>query len=139
MHENPNDARIKTLLEHAKRIAVVGLSEKPYRTSFTIARALKGFGYGIVPINPNLTGPVLEEHPYARLQDIPGDIDIVDVFRRSEEVMPIAQDAVAIGAKILWMQSGVVNERAAEYARGYGLTVVMDRCIKVEYAMLAGR
>lgn len=139
MHENPNGTEIKTLLENARTVAVVGLSEKPYRTSHVIARALQGFGYGIVPVNPNLAGPVLGEQPHAKLQDVPGEIDIVDVFRRSEEVMPVALDAVAAGAKALWMQSGVVNERAAEYATSHGLTVVMDRCIKVEYAMLVGR
>lgn len=138
MHENPTDTEIRTLLQNAAKIAVVGLSEKPYRTSHAIARALQNFGYDIVPVNPNLTGPVLGERPYARLQDIDGEVDVVDVFRRSEEVMPVARDAVAAGAKALWMQSGVVNEAAAEYAKNHGLTVVMDRCIKVEYAMLLG-
>lgn len=139
MQGNPTDAEIKTLLENARTIAVVGLSDRPYRTSHAIARALQSFGYRIIPVNPNLSNSVLDEEPHATLTEIPEKIDIVDVFRRSEEVMPIARDAVAAGAGVLWMQSGVVNEEAAAYAREHGLTVVMDRCIKVEYAMLVGR
>lgn len=139
MQGNPTDAEIKTLLENARTIAVVGLSDRPYRTSHAIARALQSFGYRIIPVNPNLSNSVLNEEPHATLTEIPEKIDIVDVFRRSEEVMPIARDAVAAGAGVLWMQSGVVNEEAAAYTREHGLTVVMDRCIKVEYAMLVGR
>ena len=105
----------------------------------SIARALQRFGFKILPVNPNLTGPVLGEEPYATVEEIPGPVDIVDVFRSSEKVMPVAQDAVAAGAKTFWMQSGVVNEEAAAYAKEHGLTVVMDRCIKVDYAALAGR
>ena len=82
---------------------------------------------------------MLGEEPYASVQDIPEKVDIVDVFRRSSEVMPVAEDAVAAGARVLWMQSGIVNEEAAAYAREHGLIVVMDRCIKVEYASLIGR
>jgi predicted CoA-binding protein len=119
-------------------VAVVGLSDRPYRTSHAIAGALQGYGYKIYPVNPNLKGPVLGEVPYATVADIPTPIDIVDVFRRSEKVMPVAKDAVAAGAKVLWMQSGVVNEEAAAYATERGLTVVMDRCIKVDYATLLG-
>ena len=88
------------------------------------------------PVNPNLEGPVLGEEPYSVVREIPGRVDVVDVFRRSETVMPVAEDAVAAGAKVLWMQSGVINEEAALYAREHGLTVVMDRCIKVDYASL---
>jgi predicted CoA-binding protein len=120
-------------------VAVVGLSDRPYRTSHAIARALQGFGYKIFPVNPNLSGPVLGEEPYATVEEIPEPVDIVDVFRSSEKVMPVARDAVAAGAKALWMQSGVVNEEAAVYAKDHGLIVVMDRCIKVDYASLVGR
>jgi predicted CoA-binding protein len=112
--------------------------DSPYRTSHAIAGALQQYGYKILPVNPNLTGPVLGEEPYASLQDITTAVDIVDVFRSSEKVMPVAEDAVASGAKVLWMQSGVVNEEAASYAEEHGLTVVMDRCIKVDYATLVG-
>jgi predicted CoA-binding protein len=100
---------------------------------------LQGFGFKIYPVNPNLLGPVLGEEPYATVEEIGQPVDIVDVFRRSEKVMPVAKDAVAAGAKALWMQSGVVNEEAAAYAKEHGLIVVMDRCIKVDYASLVGR
>ena len=138
MHANPDTREIRDLLSHARTVAVVGLSDREYRTSHAIASALQGFGYKIFPVNPNLSGQVLGEEPYATVEDIPEQVDIVDVFRRSEKVMPVAEDAVASGAKVLWMQSGVVNEEAAAYAREHGLTVVMDRCIKVDYARLVG-
>ena len=136
MHANPDGRETRDLLLRARNVAVVGLSDRPYRTSHAIAGALQGFGFKVFPVNPNLRGPVLGEEPYASVEDVPVEIDIVDVFRRSEKVMPVAEDAVAAGAKVLWMQSGVVNEEAAAYAREHGLTVVMDRCIKVDYARL---
>jgi uncharacterized protein len=139
LHVNPEAAEIRHLLEESRNVAVVGLSSKPYRTSNTIARALQGFGYKIFPINPNLEGPVLGEEPHATVEEIPERIDIVDVFRRSEKVMPVARDAVASGAKVLWLQSGIINEDAAKYAEEHGLTVVMDRCIMVDYGSLVGR
>jgi len=139
MHANPDAGQIKAILGDARTVAVVGLSDKPYRTSHAIARALQGFGFRIFPVNPNLTGPVLGEEPYATIEEIPGRLDIVDVFRSSEKVMPVARDAVSAGARAIWMQSGVVNEEAAAYAKEHGLTVVMDRCIKVDYASLVGR
>ena len=139
MHQNPEPEEIRHLLSEARTVAVVGLSDRPYRTSHAIARALQGFGYRIFPVNPNLKGPVLGEEPYSRVPEIPEDVDIVDVFRRGETVFPVAEDAVAAGAKVLWMQSGVVNEEAAAHAREHGLTVIMDRCIKVDYAYLVGR
>ena len=139
MHQNPEPEEIRRLLSEARTVAVVGLSDRPYRTSHAIARALQSFGYKIFPVNPNLGGAVLGEEPYSRVPEIPEGVDIVDVFRRSESVFPVAEDAVAAGAKVLWMQSGVVNEEAAAHAREHGLTVVMDRCIKVDYAYLVGR
>jgi len=138
MHANPDSREIRDLLRRARTVAVVGLSDKPYRTSHVIAGALQRFGFKVFPVNPNLKGPVLGEEPYASLEDIPAAVDIVDVFRSSEKVMPVAEDAVAMGAKVLWMQTGVVNEEAAAYAEEHGLTVVMDRCIKVDYATLVG-
>lgn len=139
MHTNPSPDEIRALLEGSRTVAVVGLSDRPYRTSHAIARALQDFGYRIYPVNPNLRGPVLGEEPYTTVEEIGEPVDIVDVFRRSEVVMPVAKDAVAAGAKALWMQSGVVNEEAASYAREHGLIVVMDRCIKVDHARLVGR
>lgn len=138
MHSNPGRQEIRDLLQQARTVAVVGLSDRPYRTSHAIADALQGYGFEIFPVNPNLKEPVLGEVPYASVGEVPAAVDIVDVFRRSEKVMPVAEDAVAAGAKALWMQSGVVNEEAAAYATEHGLTVVMDRCIKVDYATLVG-
>lgn len=139
MHANPDIGQIRDLLEEARTVAVVGLSDRAYRTSHSVARALQRFGYKILPVNPNLAAPVLGEEPYATVEDVPATVDIVDVFRSSEKVMPVARDAVVAGAKVLWMQSGVVNEEAAAYAEEHGLTVVMDRCIKVDYASLVDR
>ena len=139
MHKNPSREEIKDILEGMRNVAVVGLSDNPYRTSHAIARAMQNAGYRIFPVNPNLTGPVLGEEPYSTIEEIPEQVDVVDVFRRSEKVMPTAKDAAAAGAKVLWMQSGVINEEAAEYAEAHGLTVVMDRCIKVEHVLLVGR
>jgi uncharacterized protein len=138
MHANPDLREIRDILQRSGRVAVVGLSDRTHRTSHRIAGALQGFGFKIFPVNPNLRGPVLGEVPYASVQDLPTAVDIVDVFRRSGKVMPVAEDAVAAGAKVLWMQSGVINEEAAAYAEEHGLTVIMDRCIKVDYATLVG-
>ena len=138
MHANPDLREIRDILQRSGRVAVVGLSDRPYRTSHRIAGALQSYGFKIFPVNPNLRGPVLGEEPYESVQNIPAPVDIVDVFRRSGKVMPVAEDAVASGAKVLWMQSGVINEEAAAYAEENGLTVVMDRCIMVDYATLVG-
>ena len=139
MHKNPSREEIKDILEGMRNVAVVGLSDNPYRTSHAIARAMQNAGYRIFPVNPNLTGPVLGEKPYASVEEIPEPVDIVDVFRRGELTSPVARDAVAAGAKVLWLQLGVVNEEAARYAEEHGLTVVMDRCLKVDHALLVGR
>lgn len=122
----------------SRNVAVVGLSDDPRRPSNEVARSLQRFGFRIFPVNPNLREPVLGEKPYSSVAEIPEKVDIVDVFRRSEKVLPVAEEAVAAGAGALWMQLGVVNGEAAEYARGHGLIVVQDRCIKVDYASLAG-
>ena len=139
MHRNPDEAELRRLLERSRTVAVVGLSDKPHRTSHGVARALQGYGYRIFPVNPNLTWPVLGEKPYATVEEIPEPVDIVDVFRRSELTPPVARVAVAAGAKVLWLQLGVINEEAARYAEEHGLTVVMDRCLKVDHAVLVGR
>ena len=139
MLKNPPAEEIKRLLEGSRNVAVVGLSDRPYRTSYEVASALQSYGYRIFPVNPNLTGPVLGEEPYATVSEIPEPVDIVDVFRRGELTPPVARDAVAAGAKVLWLQLGVINEEAARYADEHGLTVVMDRCLKVDHALLVGR
>ena len=136
MHANPGPEQIRTLLQRSKTVAVVGLSDKPHRTSHAIARALQNAGYRIFPVNPTLKDPVLGEKPYASVAEIGEPVDIVNVFRRSEKVGPVAEDAVAAGAGALWMQLGVENEEAASHAEENGLTVVMNRCIKVDHAAL---
>jgi uncharacterized protein len=124
----PSDRAIGELLRTAKTIAVVGLSPKPYRASYGVSEFLQSAGYRIIPVNPNLR-EVLGEKAYARLEDIPEKVDIVDVFRRSEAVPDIVESAIRIGARAVWMQEGVVNEAAAARARAAGLLVVMDTCI----------
>jgi predicted CoA-binding protein len=119
---------IRELLESAKIIAVVGLSSSRSRPSYGVARYMQTAGYRIIPVNPNET-EVLGEKAYARLEDVPWKIDIVDIFRRSEAVPDIVESAIRISARSVWMQEGVVHNEAAERARQAGLTVVMDRCI----------
>ena len=137
MFQNPSEQEIKRLLESSKRIAVVGLSNKPERDSYEVASVLQKAGYEIIPVNP-VIDEVLGVKAVASLSDIEEPVDIVDVFRRPEQVMPIAEEAVKIGAKAIWFQLGVTNEQAAEYAQNNGITVIMDRCIKVEHRRLLG-
>lgn len=127
------DDPIRDLLARSKVIAVVGLSSKPHRPSFGVARYLQSVGYRIIPVNPN-ESEVLGEKSYARLEDVPVQVDIVDIFRRSEFVPPLVESAIAIGAAAVWMQEGVVHEEAAARARAAGLEVVMDRCTLKEHA-----
>lgn len=136
MHSNPPAEVIEELLRASHNVAVVGLSKDPARPSHGVARALQGRGFRVLPVNPNLSGPVLGEPPYVSVREIYEPVDIVDVFREASKVMPIAEDAVAAGAKALWLQLGVVNEAAAEYAAEHGLTVVMDRCTEIEAGSL---
>ncbi|MDT8323494.1 MAG: CoA-binding protein [Bacteroidota bacterium] len=130
MNEN-----IPALLNGASRIAVVGLSDRPYRTSYAIAVALLDHGYDIIPVNPRLAGwnGILA---WPDLRSVPRTIDIVNVFRRSEHVASLVEEAIAVGAKAIWTQSGVVDYAAAARAEQAGLQVVMDRCIAVELARL---
>ena len=134
-HRNPSDQDLKRLLSAASTIAVVGASSNPERPSNGIMRKLKSVGYRVIPVNPNET-EVLGERAYASLLDIAEPIDIVDVFRRPEYTPAIADDAVKVGAKALWLQSGVSNEDAAARATTGGLVVVMNACIGVMHAML---
>ncbi len=116
---------IEEILRESKTIAVVGLSPKPERDSHRVAANLKKYGYKVIPVNPTVQ-EVLGEKSYPDLVSIPEKIDLVDVFRRSEEVGPVVDEAIKVGAKVVWMQDGVVNEAAAEKARKAGLEVVMN-------------
>jgi predicted CoA-binding protein len=124
---------IPELLRTSRVIAVVGLSNKKFRPSYGVAEYMQREGYRIIPVNPN-EAEVLGEKCYARLEDIPEHIDIVDIFRRSEFVLPIVESAIRVGASSIWMQEGVEDEHAAKKARQAGLTVVMDRCILKEHS-----
>jgi uncharacterized protein len=123
---------ITKILRGSKTIAVVGLSSNPMRPSFGVTEYMQYAGYRIIPVNPN-EREVLGEKSYARLEDVPEKIDIVNVFRRAEEVRPVVESAIRVGAKVVWMQSGIANEVAAEKARAAGLTVIEDACILVEH------
>ncbi|HYL09823.1 MAG TPA: CoA-binding protein [Candidatus Acidoferrales bacterium] len=127
----PSDP-IAELLRTARVIAVVGLSSKRTRPSFGVAQFLKSAGYRIIPVNPNET-EVLGEKAYAKLEDVPEKMDIVDIFRRSEEVSPVVESAIRVGTRAVWMQEGVIHPQAAEHARRAGLFVVMDACIFKEH------
>ena len=123
------------MLRSARTIAVVGLSPKPFRASYGVSEFLQSAGYRIIPVNPSVA-EVLGEKSYARLEDIPEKVDIVDVFRRPEAVPEIVDAAIRIGARAVWMQEGVADERAAARARAAGLLVVMDTCILKEHHRL---
>lgn len=123
---------IPGILEKHKRIAVVGLSDNPARPSHGVARVMQMSGYQVIPVNPTVE-EALGEKSYASLLDVPGEIDLVDIFRRPEHVDEIVDQAIQKGAKAVWMQLGVVNNAAAQKALQAGLEVVMDRCWKIEY------
>ena len=126
---------VQRILETTKSIAVVGLSDKPDRDSYQVAAYLQRQGYRIIPVNPRMT-EVLGEKAYPSLRDIPAPVDVVQIFRRSEDVPPIVEDAIAAGAKVVWMQSGIVNEEAAARAEAAGLKVVMDACMRATHRTL---
>jgi predicted CoA-binding protein len=128
---------LRRILRETKSIAVVGLSAHWYRPSYFAAKYMMDHGYVIIPVNPSYDD-VLGRKCYKSLRDIAEPVDMVDCFRRSAEIVPIAEDAIAIGAKTLWMQLGVVNPEAARIAQTAGLQVVMDRCVKIEHARLFG-
>ena len=130
-------AELRRILKTNQTIAVVGLSADWYRPSYFAAKYMQEHGFRIIPVNPKYE-EILGEKCYPNLKAIPEPVDIVDVFRKPDDCVPIAQDAVAIGAKVLWLQLGVVNEEAAHVAEAGGLEVVMDRCVKIEYARLFG-
>ena len=132
---HPSDQQIKDLLQKAHTIAVVGLSSSRLRASFGVSQYMQSAGYRIIPVNPN-EQEVLGEKSYARLEDVPEKIDVVDVFRRPEFVPEIVDAAIRVGARAIWMQDGVVDETAAQRARDAGLFVVMDDCILREHRRL---
>ena len=126
------DDPIMNILKQAKTIAVVGLSSNPARASYGVSAYMQAAGYRIIPVNPN-EREVLGEKSYARLEDVPEKVDIVNVFRRAEDVPPVVEDAIRIGAGTVWLQLGIKNAEAAEKARAVGLAVVEDKCIMVEH------
>ena len=134
-HKNPSDQELIAMLTAARTIAMVGASSNPDRPSHGIMRKLMSAGYRVIPVNPRET-EVLGQRAYAALADVPDRIDIVDVFRRAEETPAVADQAVAAGAKVLWLQSGISNEDAARRAGAGGVTVVMDLCLGAVHSLL---
>jgi predicted CoA-binding protein len=125
------------ILQTYKRLAMVGLSSNPFRPSHFAALYLIAEGYDVTPVNPRET-EVLGRKSYASLPEVPGPVEVVDIFREAAAVPAIVEDAIAVGAKVVWMQLGVIHEAAAERARAAGLEVVMDRCMKIEHARFFG-
>ncbi|HDX9627497.1 TPA: CoA-binding protein [Bacillus cereus] len=132
--ENPTRTEIGEVLKKSKTIAVVGLSDKPERTSYMVSKAMQDAGYRIIPVNPTVD-EVLGEKAVASLKDIKEHVDIVNVFRRSEFLMDVAKEFVEIDADVFWAQLGVQDEDTYKFLQETGYTVIMDRCIKVEHAM----
>lgn len=130
-------AKLRRILKDNRTIAVVGLSANWYRPSYFAAKYLQEHGYRVIPVNPQYDS-VLGEKCYKALADIPEKVDVVDCFRRGEEIPALAREAIAIGAKVLWMQLGVANAEARRLAEGAGLEVVEDRCMKIEHGRLFG-
>jgi predicted CoA-binding protein len=133
---NATTEEVREILRSARTIAVVGLSDKPDRDSHRVAAYLQKAGYRIIPVNPAVS-EVLGEKAYASVRDVPEKVDVVDVFRRPDAVPPIVDDAIAAGAKVVWMQDGIVHNEAAEKARAAGLKVVMSKCMLREHVRLS--
>jgi predicted CoA-binding protein len=134
-YENPPDDRIREILRVYKNVAVVGLSSEEDRPSYGVSRYLQKRGYKIIPVNPNET-EILGEKVYPSLSDVPEKVEIVDVFRRPEFIPPIVDEAIKIGAKVIWLQEGVINHPAAIKASQQGVMVVMDKCMLKEHRKL---
>jgi predicted CoA-binding protein len=143
-YQNPSDAILKEIYSKYKNVAIIGLSDNPSRPSYVVAEYLKNHGFNIIPVNP-FVAEVLGEKSYKSLMEMPIEIqktvEIVDIFRRSEEVLPIIEQAVQLKKSrriphVVWMQLGVINEQAAKLAQEAGLTVVMDKCIRLEHQRL---
>ena len=137
MSDNTDINTLRRILKQNHTLAVVGLSANWYRPSFFAAKYMQEHGYRIIPVNPAYE-EVLGEKCYPSLKDIPEKVDMVDCFRKSEDIEPLAEQAIEIGAKVLWLQLGVINEKAAKMARDAGLEVVQDRCVKIEHGRLFG-
>jgi hypothetical protein len=137
MSDSTDINTLRRILRQCKTIAVVGLSANWYRPSYFAAKYMQEHGYRVIPVNPSYP-EILGEKCYASLRDIAEKVDIVDCFRKSQDIESIADEAIAIGAKVLWMQIGVMNEKAAAKARKAGLEVVQDRCVKIEHGRLFG-
>ncbi|MFL6559299.1 MAG: CoA-binding protein [Bacillus sp. (in: firmicutes)] len=135
--ENPSRSEIGTILKKAKRIAVVGLSNNPERTSYQVTEAMQKAGYDIIPVNPTVD-QVLGVKAVASLKEIEGHVDIVNVFRRSEQLFDVAKEFDEIDSDVFWAQLGLENEEAYEFLKNKGYTVIMNRCIKVEHALTKG-
>jgi predicted CoA-binding protein len=138
LFSNPGEDAIRKVLSEARRIAVVGLSPKPHRDSNRVARYLIGRGYEVVPVYPR-GDEILGQKVYRTVQEVPGKVDLVDVFRRSESLSSVVDDVLAAGARAVWFQLGCVDVEAARRARAAGTVVVMDRCIMVDHSALLGR
>ena len=136
-YSDPTNATIRRILNESKVVAIVGLSGNWFRPSFFAAKYLLDRGYEVIPVNPNYDD-ILGQKCYPDLESIPQKVDIVDLFQRSDAVPKFVQPAIDIGAKVLWLQLGIINEEAAGIATEAGLEVVMDRCMKIEYARLFG-
>jgi len=139
MSANPGDDinTLRRILKESRVLAIVGLSASWHRPSHFAAKYMLDHGYRVIPVNPQYR-EVLGQKCYTSLREIPEKVDLVDVFRKTEDVMPIAEDAIAIGARVLWQQLGVKNEAAAAKARAAGLEAVVDRCVKIEHGRLFG-
>jgi predicted CoA-binding protein len=138
-HDSYSDAYIRDILVGNRTIAMVGASPNPSRPSYFAMKYLQAKGFRVIPVNPGQASKaLLGEKVYAKLIDLPEPIDIVDVFRNSDAALPITRDAIAMGAKVVWMQLGVRNDEAAKLAEDAGLKVVMNRCPKIEYGRLSG-
>ncbi|MFZ5590840.1 MAG: CoA-binding protein [Bacillota bacterium] len=132
-----SDQQIKTILAESRTIAIVGLSDKPQRDSYRVAEYLQKKGYRIIPVNPTIEC-VLGERAYPSMREVPEPVDIVDVFRRSEEVPSVVEQALEKRPRLIWLQLGVISPQAAEMAAAAGVPLVMDRCLKVEHGRLLG-
>ncbi|WP_407269833.1 CoA-binding protein [Radiobacillus sp. PE A8.2] len=137
-YTQPPKEQLKEILENAKTIAVVGLSNSSDRTSYQIARAMQQAGYKIIPVNPHIDSS-LGEKAYPSLSDVKDDIDIINVFRRSEYLPDLAKEAVKTDARVFWAQQGIYNEEAYQYLKEHDFTVLMDLCIKVAHALTIGK
>jgi len=124
-----SDEEARKVMERYKTVVVVGLSSNPEKPSHFVPKYLKEHGYTIIPVNPTAKGEILGEKVYAGLKDVPQKVEVVDIFRPPKDVPPIVEEAIAIGAKVVWMQEGIVNNAAAERAKAAGLTVIMDKCM----------